>query len=91
MTDRATTGDEPPPRTNVYEVRPAAEGTGYDLVSDALAKGRMPFTKQHIAIGYATLHSGRLASVIRVYSADGQLIATHTQRAAKDRGQPPAS
>ena len=89
MTNEATPGDQRPARVNAYEVRPASEGDGWELISTSLAKGRMPFTKQHVAVGYATLHSGRLASVVRVYDADGNLLATHTQPAATDRPDAP--
>ena len=71
-----------PPRINVYEVRPAADGNGYELISDALAKGRMPFKRQHVAVDFATLHSGRFASLINVFDGDGRIIATHQQPGA---------
>ena len=64
---------------NVYEVRPATNGDGFDLISDALVTGRLRLSKQHVAIGYATLHSGSHRSVVRVFDADGQLVATHEQ------------
>ena len=70
-------------RVNVYEVRPAKAGGGFDLISDALSAGRLRLSKEHVAIGYATLHSGAHASVIRVYNAEDQLIATHEQRGAR--------
>ena len=66
-------------RVNVYEVRPAKTGEGFDLISDAISLGRLRLSKQHVAIGYATLHSGSNASVIRVYDEAGELIATHEQ------------
>lgn len=72
-------------RVNVYEVRPATTGEGFDVISEALSTGRLRLSKQHVAIGYATLHSGSQASVIRVYDAAGQLIATHEQAAGRDR------
>ncbi len=72
-------------RVNVYEVRPAATGEGFDLISQAISTGRLRFTKQHVAVGYATLHSGSYASVIRVYDAAGEVIATHEQPAAGSR------
>ena len=68
---------------NVYEVRPATTGEGFDLISDALSTGRLRLSKQHVAIGYATLHSGAHASSIRVYDADGELVATHQQPAGR--------
>jgi hypothetical protein len=66
-------------RLNVYEVRPAKTGEGFDLISDSISTGRLRLSKQHVAIGYATLHSGSQASIIRVYDEAGELIATHEQ------------
>ena len=57
-------------------------GEGFDLISDALSSGRLRFSKQHVAIGYATLHSGSHPSCIRVYDVDGQLIETREQPSA---------
>ena len=68
---------------NVYEVRPASFGEGFDLISDALSSGRLRFSKQHVAIGYATLHSGSHACTIRVYDANGQLAETRDQPAPR--------
>ena len=70
---------QPTERLNIYEVRPTTSGDGFDLISDALVTGRLRLSKQHVAIGYATLHSGSHPAVIRVYDADGQLVATHEQ------------
>lgn len=72
-------------RTNIYEVRPAKAGEGFDLISDSISSGRLRLSKQHVAIGYATLHSGSDASVIRVYDEAGELIATHEQTAGRGR------
>lgn len=69
----------PPCRVNVYEVRPANTGEGFDLISDALATGRLRLSKEHVAVGYATLHRGANAALIRVYDAAGEVIATHQQ------------
>ena len=74
---------QPTGRVNVYEVRPATTGDGFDLISEAISSGRLRLSKQHVAIGYATLHSGSHASVIRVYDAAGQLVATHEQQAGR--------
>ena len=73
-------------RMNVYEVRPATTGEGFDLISDAISTGRLRLSKQHVAIGYATLHSGSHASVIRVYDDAGELIATHEQPPGRGAG-----
>ena len=70
-------------RTNIYEVRPAKTGEGFDLISDSISSGRLRLSKQHVAVGYATLHSGSNASVIRVYDEAGHLIATHEQQAGR--------
>ena len=77
----ATPPDQPQQtaRVNVYEVRPATTGEGFDLISDALATGRLRLSKQHVAVGYATLHSGANAALIRVYDENGQLITTREQ------------
>ena len=72
-------------RVNVYEVRPKLEGAGFVLVSTALASGRMEFTKEHVAVGYAMLHSGSHASLIRVYDRAGSLTASHEQPPAKSQ------
>ena len=72
-------------RTNIYEVRPASTGDGFDLISDAISTRRLRLSKQHVAIGYATLHAGSHASVIRVYDEAGELIATHEQGAGRAR------
>ena len=70
-------------RANVYDVRPAPTGDGFDLISESLSAKQLRLTKLHVAVGYATLHSGSRASVIRVYDADGNLIATHSQQAGR--------
>ena len=82
----ASHSDEKPQlsRVNVYEVRPATTGEGFDVISEALSGGCLRLSKQHVAIGYATLHSGSRASVIRVYDGAGELIATHEQPAGRD-------
>jgi hypothetical protein len=72
-------------RTNLYEVRPAAEGGGFLLVSDRLSTGRMHFSKEHVAVGYAMLHSGSNGCAIRVYNAVGELTASHSQPATQNR------
>ncbi len=64
---------------NVYEVRPAKNSDGFELISDSISTGRLRFSKQHVAVGYATLHTGSHASIIRVYDEAGALIATHEQ------------
>ena len=64
-------------RVNLYEVRPIGAGEEFELISEAISSGRLRFTKQHVAVGYATLHSGSHASVIRIYDAAGQVIVTH--------------
>jgi hypothetical protein len=73
-------------RLNIYEVRP--EGDGFALLSGALEQRQLYFTKEHVAVGYATLHSRSIPSVIRVYDAAGKLLATHEQQA---RSEPMAS
>ena len=77
MTGSSPNEKPPASRPNVYEVRPAKTGEGFDLISDSISSGRLRLSKQHVAIGYATLHSGSHAAVIRVYDEAGELIATH--------------
>ena len=72
-------------RVNFYEVRPAADGAGFELSSDMLASGRLAFSKEHVAIGYARLHSGARASVIRIYDAAGNLLETREQPGTSSR------
>ena len=72
-------------RKNVYQVRPTGGGDGFDLLSDAISTGRLHFSKEHVAVGYAALHSGSNASIIRVYDLDGNLKASHEQPAAGER------
>ena len=79
--------EQPTERVNVYEVRPATIGEGFDLISDAIGSGRLRLSKQHVAIGYATLHSGSHPAVIRVYDAAGELVATHEQPAGRGAGR----
>lgn len=64
-------------RTNCYEVRPAGGERGFLLVSEALATKRLQFRKEHVAIGYAALHSGSRPAIIRIYDGRGELTATH--------------
>ncbi len=73
------------PRVNLYEVRPCPGGYGFDLLSGALSSGRLTFSKEHVAVGYATLHSGARASVIRIYDAAGNLLDSREQQIARER------
>lgn len=63
--------------TDVYEVRPASGSGGFDLFSAALAEGKLWFVKEHVAVGYARLHSASNALVVRIYDASGNLITIH--------------
>ncbi len=85
---KVSTVDDPQfsTRVNIYEVHPSPRGEGFDLISDAISTGKLHFSKEHVAVGYATLHSGSHASVIRIYDSSGQLTATHSQPAARKGG-----
>ena len=78
-------------RVNVYEVRPVGAGEEFELISEAISTGRLRFMKQHVAVGYATLHSGSHASVICVYDAAGRVIATHEQPSVAGRANSTSS
>lgn len=47
---------------HVYEVRPRSGTSGFELISDTLAQGRLAFEKQRVAAGYARLNSGHTRS-----------------------------
>ena len=67
---------------HVYEIRPRKNHRAVDLISDVLPFGRLWYDTPDNAIGYA-MHSSRSHdSVIRVYDAGGNVIATH-EHAAK--------
>jgi len=56
---------------------PRKDHRGVDLISDALAFGRLWYDTSDHAIGYA-MHSSRSHdAVIRVYDAAGNLIEAH--------------
>lgn len=75
----------PIPQVNVYDVRPARTGEAFELFSDALAGGKLQFSKEHVAVGYATLHSGSKGSLIRIYDAAGTLVSVREQPAGGNR------
>jgi hypothetical protein len=65
---------------HVYEVRPRKDNPGVDLISDALASGRLWYGGPNgvsNAIGYAIHYSRSHDAVIRVYDAAGNVIETH--------------
>jgi hypothetical protein len=73
---------------HVYEVRPRRDKRGVDLVSDALAFGRMWYGEPNAdsnAIGYAMHRSRSHDALIRVYDAAGNLIETHEHAARFQR------
>jgi hypothetical protein len=66
--------------THVYEVRPRADHSGVDLISDVLPFGRLWYGEPDAgsnAIGYAKFYSRSHGAVIRVYDEAGNVIATH--------------
>ena len=65
---------------HVYEVRPRKDRRGFDLLSDALAFGRLWYDGPNAlsnAIGYAMHDSRSHNAVIRVCDAAGNVIETH--------------
>ena len=62
---------------HIYEVRPRKDKRGVDLISDVLPFGRLWYTKQDDAVGYAQFYSRSHDAVIRVYDAAGNVIETH--------------
>jgi hypothetical protein len=68
--------------THVYEVRPRKDHRGVDLISDALAFGRLRYGEPDAipnAVGYAKFRSRSHDAVIRVYDDAGNVIETHEQ------------
>ena len=65
---------------HTYEVRPRKDHRGVDLISDALALGRLRYDTPDHAMGYATHYSRSHDAVIRVYDAAGNLIETHERK-----------
>jgi hypothetical protein len=66
-----------------YEIRPRKDHRGVDLISDALAFGRLWYGEPNAvtnATGYA-MHDSRSAdAVIRVYDEAGNVIETHEHK-----------
>jgi hypothetical protein len=65
---------------HVYEVRPRKDKRGVDLISDALAFGRLWYAEPNAianAIGYAKYRSRSHDAVIRVYDLANNVIETH--------------
>ncbi len=62
---------------HVYEVRPAKDKRGVDLISEVLPFGRLWYTKPDHAIGYAKFRSRSHDAVIHVYDDAGNVIETH--------------
>ena len=63
-----------------YGVRPRKDKRGVDLISDALAFGRLWYGEPSAvanAIGYAEHSSRSHDAVIRVYDESGNVIETH--------------
>ena len=56
---------------HIYEVRPRKDKRGFDLISDALAFGRLWYTTIPDAIEYAKHRSRAHDAVISVYDAAG--------------------
>jgi hypothetical protein len=68
--------------THVYEIRPRADHSGVDLVSDVLPSSPLWYRGPNAirdAIAYAKSFSRSHPSVIRVYDNPGNVIETHGQ------------
>jgi len=66
-----------------YEVRPRKDRRGFDLISEALAFGRLWYAEPNAisnAIGYAKFRSRSQHAVIRVFDEAGTVIETHEHR-----------
>jgi hypothetical protein len=67
----------------VYEVRPRKDHRGVDLISDALAFGRLWYAEPNAisnAIEYAKHRSRAHDALIRVYYDAGKVIETHEHK-----------
>ena len=65
---------------HLYEVRPRKDKRGVDLISDALAFGRLWYAEPNAisnAIDYAKFRSRSQHAVIRVYDEAGNVIEIH--------------
>ena len=68
--------------THVYEIRPRADHSGVDLVSDVLPSSPLWYRGPNAirdAIAYAKSFSRSHDAVIRVYDSAGNVIDTHEQ------------
>ena len=63
--------------TQFYEVRPRNDRRGGDLISDALAFGRLWYEDASAAVDYAKHSSRSHDAVIRVYDQAGDVIEMH--------------
>jgi hypothetical protein len=75
--------------SEIYEVRPRADKSGFDLMSDALPLGRLCYGEPNAmtnAIGYAKFYSRSHDAAIRVYDAAGNVIETREQSGRFQRG-----
>jgi len=66
----------PEQKIHVYEVRPRKDKRGVDLISDALAFGRLWYAGPD-AVDYAKFRSRSHDAVIRVYDEADNVIETH--------------
>jgi len=65
---------------HIYEVRPRKDKRSVDLISDALAFGRLWYSGPNAvsnAIGYAQFYRRSADAMIRVYDDAGNVIETH--------------
>jgi len=73
---------QPTAKTHVYEVRPRADHSGVDLISDALPFGPLWYAGPNAisnSIKYAKFSSRSHDAVIRVFDGAGNVIETHEQ------------
>jgi len=66
--------------THSYQVRARKDKRGVDLISDALAFGRLWYTKPDDAVDYAKCFSRSHDAVIRFYDESGNVIETHEHK-----------
>jgi hypothetical protein len=80
--------------THVYEIRPRADHSGVDLISDALPFSPLWYAGPNAisnAINYAKFSSRSHDAVIRLFNEAGKVIETHEQAGDLFKSRTPAS
>jgi hypothetical protein len=62
---------------HIYEIRPRKDQSGFDLISDTLASGRLSYETATDAIKYAKAHCRSHDAVILVYDESGNVIEAY--------------